>query len=325
MNKTKRITIGAMLLAIIGAVMFINRQFQVLSVLLVMGVALAITIYGTMYSFKDSLILSFCILIFTFVLGDAGTFLLVPEAILVGIGCSYAVSKNCKTQTYTLVAMVLFIIGELAICFILMPILGLGNITEQAGEFGTLFNEFSNQYAQNGIDISTAISMFTKPSFLMVLLIVATVFTGILEGYLLSILTRLLLKRLKIKEMGSFSLLSINMKPAVAYVLFILAASGFVVTTKIMNGTDNTFYYVLFASSMIPMMVLVYYGYIYFIINTRLSTGRKSGFLVILIVVLTLPLSLYALMIVGFLYGAGPLREKIERKIAINQNNDNNY
>lgn len=323
MNKTKKITLGAMLLAIIGAVMFINRQFQLFTVLLTMGIALSIIIYGAMYTFKDSAILSFCLIVFAFILGDASTYLIVPESIIVGLGCSYGISKNCKTQTLTLIAMVLFIIGELAIAFILMPILGLGTISQQAGEFGELFNEFSSQYANAGVDISSMISIFTKPSFLMILLIVATVFTGIIEGYLLSILTRLLLKRLKIKEMGSFSLLGIKMSPAMAYVLFILSALGLFFSTKLLSGEENTIYYIIFVSSIIPFLILVYYGYIYFLINVKLRSGAKAGFIVILVVIFLMPLSLYVLMIVGFLYGSGPLREKLERKIATTSNINN--
>ena len=323
MNKTKKITLGAMLLAIIGAVMFINRQFQLFTVLLTMGIALVIIIYGAMYTFKDSAILAFCLIVFAFIIGDAGTYLIVPESIIVGLGCSYGISKNCKTQTLTLISMVLFIAGELAIVFILMPILGLGTIAQQAGEFGELFNELSAQYANAGIDASQIFSVFLKPSFLMIMLIVATVFTGIIEGYLLSILTRLLLKRLKIKEMGSFSLMSIKMHPAVAYVLFILSALGLFISTRLLTGEDSTLYYILFVSSIIPFLILVYYGYIYFLINVRLSSGKKAGLIVLLVVILMIPLSLYVLMIVGFLYGSGPLRDKLEKKIAITQNINN--
>ena len=58
MNKTKKLTTGAMLLAIVGALMLINRQLSYMfEELIVMMAPVVIIIYSTMYDLKDGAIL----------------------------------------------------------------------------------------------------------------------------------------------------------------------------------------------------------------------------------------------------------------------------
>ena len=72
MNKTKKLTTGAMLLAIVGALMLLDRQFSYLfDVYIVMMIPVVIIIYAAMYELKDGGILCVCLGILTFIIGSS--------------------------------------------------------------------------------------------------------------------------------------------------------------------------------------------------------------------------------------------------------------
>ena len=74
-------------------------------------------------------------------------------------------------------------------------------------------------------------------------------------------------------------------------------------------------YVVLFCLGLLPMLVLVYYGYIFVVIYGKITIGKKAGIITIIITILLFPSSAYVLFFIGFLYGTGPLRRKLEKKL----------
>ena len=91
MNKTKKLTTGAMLLAIVGALMLLDRQFSYLfDVYIVMMIPVVIIIYAAMYELKDGGILCVCLGILTFIIGSSSLnyVFYVPLGIIVGLGYS---------------------------------------------------------------------------------------------------------------------------------------------------------------------------------------------------------------------------------------------
>ena len=71
MNKTKKLTHGAMLLAIIGAAMLIDRQLSFLfENFIFMAVPVIIIIYSTMYTVGDGGILCFGVLVMGILFGS---------------------------------------------------------------------------------------------------------------------------------------------------------------------------------------------------------------------------------------------------------------
>ena len=128
MNKTKKLTTGAMLLAIIGALMLLDRQFSYFfDVYIVMIIPVVIIIYSAMHDIKDGAILSVCLLIITFIIGSSSFNYLcyVPLGIIVGLGYSFFLKKNYSKQVLLLASIVLYTIGEIIVAFVLMPIFGI--------------------------------------------------------------------------------------------------------------------------------------------------------------------------------------------------------
>ena len=79
--------------------------------------------------------------------------------------------------------------------------------------------------------------------------------------------------------------------------------------------TDNeAVYYVCTIASILGGIILFYYGYIFLILYGVLVLKRNVGAFVVLLS-LFVPSLLLMIIILGFLYGSGPLRAYLEKKV----------
>lgn len=309
MNNTKKITTGAMLLAIVGALMIIDRQLSYMfEVIIVLAMPVMIIMYSTMYEVKDGGILAVCLLILTFILGDPEyAFINVPIGVVVGIGYSIGIKKNLNKTKLMIIAMVLFMIGEVLVAFIITPLLGL-SISQQIASIKELYEEALTQ-VQLGTDVFSSVGINFN-NFLLVAFVLSTFIIGIMEGFVIHIISLFLLLRFKIKVIDNENIISFNLNPIVAYICFACFASMYFV--KYVESENIKL--LLLTLSMLGTIVLFYYGYIYVISYIKLRTGRKSiAIFVILVIILTFPFSPIALVIIGFLYGSGPLKNKLRQ------------
>lgn len=307
MNKTRKLTQGAMLLAIIGAVMLIDRQLSFLfEDLIILLVPVVIVIYSTMYEIKDGALFSFGLGALTILFGSTISYIYMPLSVAVGLGMSFCVKKNFDRRRLSIVAIVLFTIGEVVATFIVFPLIGI-DFASQLKELGDLLN-------QNGLSTALQTTGINLPSFLAVVYVCTTVIVGVLEGYLTSLITTLLLRRLKVKDIGISNIMDLKISPVASYILFGVSMLSFINLSGLREKYE-ILTYVLMCISVMAAMVLAYYGYIFLIIYGRLTIGKKALIFIILGIILLFPLSVIALMIVGFLYGAGPLRRVIDEKI----------
>ena len=307
MNKTKKLTTGAMLLAIFGALMLLDRQFSYFfDVYIVMIIPVVIIIYSAMYDIKDGGILSVCLLILTFIIGSGSFNYLcyVPLGIIVGLGYSYFLKRNVSKQVLLLASSVLYTIGEIIIAFIVMPIFGI-NLAEQVNQLKDVFISSSSTM---GLDLS----MIDLSTILPLAIVFSTIFMGLIEGFLTHIVTLLLLKKFKIKDIDNRNLVPLEPSLTLTYIcivlVFLMMVSSRYLTTLINNETIK---YILLSAGMIGFIILCYFGYIFSIIFLKIRYQKNMALLVILAVFLLFPFSLFVLMIIGFLYGSGPLKKYI--------------
>ncbi len=304
MNKTKKLTTGAMLLAIIGALMIIDRQLSyILTTYIVLLIPVVIAAYSTMYKISDGLMLCVGLLAFTILFGSLTTYIYMPISIIVGLAVSFAISKNLDRRKISLVAIIVYIIAEVAVTYVVMPILGV-SVNNQIASYSEAFNEMVKYTGLSSV--STVIGDVS--SFILVVFVATVILTGLLEGFLTSLLTAFVLKRFKIKEIGLNSPLDIKMPVPVAYGLMIMTC----LYMFIGNINNETLKYIILCLSAIASFALVYYGYFFVILYIRKRGIKINIFLVVLAIILLFPLSYIILVVVGFLYGSGPLRKIIE-------------
>lgn len=318
MNKTKKLTQGAMLLAIIGALMLIDRQLSYFfSTFIILMVPIVIAIYSTMYEIKDGGILCVGLLALALLLGDLYSYVYMPISIVVGLGVSYAIKKNWDRRRINLVAMVLYLISELVVVFLVYPLLGT-SVDSQVAALKESYNMITNMMGSYSNSFTSLIG--NTSNFLLVMLVASTILMGVLEGFMTGFLTAVLLKRLKIKDIGMNTILDLKMPVYMAYLLLLLTALYYILA-KVPNFYTNNeiLSYVLMCLSSMSSLVLAYYGYIFCIIYFAGRWGKRTSIILILLIVLLFPYSFIILLLLGFLYGAGPLRNYIEKHIIINK------
>ncbi|MDO4500754.1 MAG: DUF2232 domain-containing protein [Erysipelotrichaceae bacterium] len=307
MNKTKKLTQGAMLMAIIGAVMLIDRQLSFLfEDVIVLLVPVIIAIYSCMYEVKDGAILCVGLAALTILFGSLRTYMYMPIALIAGVGISYVIKKDMDRRRITAAAMLLYIIGELIVIYLVSPLLGI-DIASQIESINEMFNEAGMMQTLNQ-------TIANPTSFIMIIFFASTVLLGVMEGYLTSILTFFVLKRLKIKDVGISSVFDIKLSKPAAYGLLAVSALGFI-KVPFFDRFGETFVYSMYVIGAVATLILAYFGYLFCVMYMRLRTGKKGVFLLLLSIFLLLPFSYFALVIFGFLYGSGPLRDKIESMI----------
>ena len=310
MNKTKKLTQGAMLLAIVGALMLLDRQLSYFfSTIILLLIPVVIAVYSTMYSIKEGGMLCVGLVVLTILFGYLTTYIYMPISIIVGLAVSYGIKKGFDRRKLNIISMFIYIVAELLVAFVISPIFGI-SVASQLESITTTFNQMMKLYGATSIS-----SMFSNMSSLILICFVAsTVLMGLLEGYLTGLLTTFVLKRMKIKDIAIKSPLDIKIPVYLSYVLLAFSALS-TILMKIPNFEANysTITYIAMCLSAVSSLVLAYYGYLFIIIYTNARLGRNRIMLVFLAIILLFPLSYLILIVVGFLYGAGPLRTYLEK------------
>lgn len=310
-NNTKKITTGAMLLAIIGALLLIDRTLAYAFTTIILTLIPAIiVIYAAMYEFKDGIIFSVALLILGFVINPTISFLVyIIIGSIVGVGYSYGVKKNFDRKRLLLIAMLLYVIGEVVTLSIISPLLGFGGLNEMVNELDTAMKEASKLY---GMEFNLESLGYTT-STIKVVAGLGVVITGVLEGLLVHLVSIILLKRFKIKDVMKGGALTFNLNAPVAYTLMILEMCSFMFYQRLDSEILKN---VLLCSGLISGLILMYYGYIVLItfVKLKFPQNKRVGIYTLLLVLFLLPSSLYLLIVVGFLYGAGPLKRLLINK-----------
>ena len=70
--------------------------------------------------------------------------------------------------------------------------------------------------------------------------------------------------------------------------------------------------YIIICLSSLASLVLAYYGYLFANIYYSKKYKRKNNLIVLLFTIFLFPFSYVVLIVLGFLYGSGPLRKYLE-------------
>lgn len=310
MNKTKKLTTGAMLLALIGAFLLIDRQLSyVFTYFIVLLIPVIIAVYCCMYSMKDGYVFCVGVVALSILFGSLYTYMYLPSAIITGLCISAAIRKDYDKRRVMLISIAVFVLSELLIAFLVSPLLGV-SVDTQLKAMEETFNEITNMAGMS--DAMNAV-VGNLGTFLLVMFIFSTMLTGALEGYLISFMTVFVLKRMKIKNIGYNSAMDIRMPEWLAYVLLLFTSFLMFMNAPILMKSEFV-KYSLMCLGVFSSLILFYYGYLFTVILLKKTNKNGSVLLLLLGIFLLMPFSYIILIVVGFLYGSGPLRRKLENE-----------
>lgn len=294
-----------MLLALAGALMLIDRQLSfMLETFLLLIYPVVIIVYSSMYDLKDGAVLAFGLLVIGFLFGSLTTHIYLPLAIILGIGYSYGVKKQFSKQQLLLVAVCLFILGEVLITFAIQPLLGL-SIEQQLATLDEMMAAYTEAIGAQSMGIN--LSLVMKASFVFAIFLV-----GLMEGFIVHMFAIMMLRRFKIKDIGSISVAELKISPLLAYLSFV-ALFGIFFAQKF-ESNENLFV-ILTICYMAGAVILIYNGYLFMLVYGRVVMQKNISLILILGIILLFPFSLFILIFLGFFYGAGPLERYLERKM----------
>jgi len=267
-----------------------------------------IIFYSTKYEIRDGLILSVCLIILTIILGNITSYAILPISLIVGISYSYGLKKDFSKRTLLGMSIIMFIIGEVLTSFVVLPLLGIDFV----GSEMALANEAIKQMNDLTGGMVNSVMGSSLNNIMMFAIIFTVILLGVAEGWIIHMFSILLLTRFKVKEIKVTNILDFKMNKIVAYICF-LCSFGLAFLFSI-TITNDILFYVVAGLSVTSSLILIYVG-ILFIINYGVVVLNKNLtlFLVLFILFFT-PITLLALIILGFLYGAGPLYDYIQRK-----------
>jgi len=294
-----------MMIAIVSALILLDRLVgNWFDTIVVLIAPIVIIMYSCLYSFKDSLLVAIGVLVVSFIFGNTDYIYLIymPVGVLTGIAYSYALSKNVDRRTLMFISIVVYTIGEFAATFIVYPLLGFP-IINQINQMKEMMETMNYAEAFEMVGLS-------PDKILIVILLVSTLLLGVMEGILIHLLNIFLLKRFKIKDIGVINIWDLKPNPPLAYACFLS------LFTLYLNKyiTNETLYYALFGIAIFGGMILIYFGYIFLLLYCRIVIKKNLAPFVILIAFF-IPVILFGLVLLGFLYGSGPLRTYLEDKL----------
>jgi len=300
MNSTKKLTHGAMLLALLGAFMLLDRYAFALyfDELVFVLQSIIIIIYACKYTLKDGVFLCIGVAIICLLFGGLSSWVYCPLAILSGLVYSYGLSKDWNRRRLFVVTAIIFIFGEMLLTMGLMPLLGV-SLQSEINEMNSLITSsmpseylslFSESFLQNIIIVSIVLSL---------------IILGIMEAAIIHLLSIYLLKRFRIKEnIKKVSLYDIRFPAYVAYIAFFLFCLMFIPNVR---EKSEELYLVLTTISFCAAIFLMALGIIY-LAGRSLRKGNRFMPFILVILLIFFPYISLGYIIIGFLYCSGALK-----------------
>lgn len=301
MKSTKEITTGAMLLAIFGAILLIDRQFSfAFTYILSFIVPVVIIVYGNIYSLKNGLILSISMLLISLVLSPSIlSYFYIGTGLIIGNVYNLLLKKGLNSKMIFIIISILFTAIEIVDMFIMSPLFLNITFEQTVASFEEMINNFFPQSSVFNIPNLSLIK------FIKIVSIASLVLTGIMEALIIRLFVLILFKRFHVNIDSRSSKNIFELSVPLSYILFI-GTSLMLFYQKVDNETLASIFIIV---SSICFFILAYYGYIFSLLFLRMRYQRRAVLLLVILIILLLPISLLVLMIIGFLYGSGPLKK----------------
>ncbi len=201
-NKTLKITYGAMLIAVFGVIMLINRQIGgLMDGVLLFVLPIPMVAYAVKYGGKSSVAVFVCMAALAFFLGTFTTIFVGVSAALIGMvygTCLY--HKKNMTKTLLLI-MALSVVVELVNIVIIAGIAGIG-LDQSITELQTMMNQVMSQMEATGMAMDETskqtMDLMMETDHLRRMAMVVVAFSGALEGFIIYGLSLVVLKKLRI-------------------------------------------------------------------------------------------------------------------------------
>ena len=303
-NNVKKITEGAVLCALIGVFLIINRMLGEFSdIILLWVVPIPVIIYSIRYGIKNCFVFAFSVIFLTVILAGPQTIFYVLASLTVGMVYGWGL-RNGKGAGWLIATT---IIGSFVITFVTTFLLAGFFGIDLALELKLVEEAFMETYKAQGGDISALSSDIVRISYYSLLFV-----SSVIEGFLVHMLTALVLVRLKI-SVPPTKLNSVVKSPtwlgyiAIAVILGSRVAPFFTLNTQILE--------ILVYMNIAACGVAAWYGYLTIFVMSRMFKMRSILIMFVAITFLFFNIAILILVAIGLLDMTVDLKGKIMRRV----------
>ncbi len=192
-----------MMIAIVGVFLLIDRQLGgALSSMLMFLLPLPIVFYSAKYGMKDSWVVLIAMVLLSFIVSTPASIFYVASESLVGMLYGSGTKAHMPMRRLVLLTMLAGIFINIIDLVVIGAMLGYG-LAENVKDLMTMVDQF---FATANVAVPATVDM---TSFVTNIIFIGTALTGVLQGLVTHLLSRLLLKRLRFpvempKPLGSY-------------------------------------------------------------------------------------------------------------------------
>ena len=202
-HSVRKLTDGAMMIAIVGVFLLIDRQLGgALSSMLMFLLPLPMVFYSAKYGMKDSWAVLVAMVLLSFIVSTPASIFYVASESFVGLLYGSGTKTHMPMRRLVLLTMLAGIFINIIDLVVIGAMLGYG-LAENVTDMLSMVNQL---FAQANVAVPANVDM---TSFVTNIVFIGTALTGILQGLVTHLLSRLMLKRLRYpvempKPLGSY-------------------------------------------------------------------------------------------------------------------------
>lgn len=302
-QNVRKITEGAMMVALYGIVLLLNRQLAgTIEFYFMFVLPIPLVVYSARYGLRNSLIVCASVFFLAFMVALPQTYFYIVTSLFVGIIYGSLVRKKVKNGLLIAVTMSVAVLFNVLTTLVFASFFGFDiqtDIVMMRDMMNQVFSMMGTSEANLSIDVGNII---------LVCIVLGPILTGIMEGLLVHMLSNILLKRLKIEVRPFRPLVEWVVPKWTGYVAFIAFSSGFLLSyVKI----DETTQIIVLVAMIAAILYLLVFGYIASVVFGMVEYKKNIGLIVILACLLLSTIVIPFLCVIGFFYISADLRERL--------------
>ena len=315
-ENTQKLTFGALLVAVFGVLLLLNRQTGgMLEETFLFLFPIPMVAFSARYGWKDSLPVFVCTVLISIFCGIFTSAFYAATQSFIGVvygSCLHAKRDSNKTM---LLVMALSTISNLLSTIVLAALFGF-DLQEDIEMMQTMMHQAIEKAGTNMTpEQMQALDRVLQPDTLLRMLIVSVIFMGVVQGFIVCQLSLLILRRLRFQIQKPAPIISYyppRWSGIIALVLYWFYGSTLIMPK--MEGRREILRTIGQIGSLCAYMYLLCFGFIAVVLLVR-AFGPASKAVGVIIAIAAFFVLQQIIMLLGFFYISTGLHEWIGRKI----------
>ncbi|MCH3960674.1 MAG: YybS family protein [Solobacterium sp.] len=305
-NDVRKMTDGAMMAAIMGAVLLIDRQTAgLLQATVLFLYPLPLVFYGAKYGWKSSWMVFAAIVMLAAVIDTPATVLTVAGEAFVGMVYGCGIYAKTDMKRILLRTVIVSVVMQVLITIVFAEFFGydlMAEASEMEGIYSQMLSSMGGSLPSN----------MNLEEIILAALMASVILTGVLEALILHLIAKMMFKRMHITVPASMPLTA-YIPPKWSGYAGIAGAACFFIATSSQVSLSSGMRIALQGIGMCGGLYLVFYGLIAAAVYSALHTGG-SRFLIMAFAVLMLMMAWYIVALIGFLYITTDMHHKMMQR-----------